>query len=248
MVDLSPSNTLAVIRGPDFHYLATRFASSEKTRYYLQGVAVQSVNQSGGNDPVLVATDGHVLGAIQPSKDQSLFLMPRPEGFILRADKNLLQACKPTKKSEFLIVCRPSAIEIYDCPNDPAISWLADADLKPSVIFGRELYIDGTFPDWRRVLPPPGVSEPVTVVSFNAEYLAKFSAADKDQIITLVTATDGNEGPFWVYNSDPRFLGVLMPRRTPKNFAAEEFATRYAAVMGKSVANANANAKKGKAV
>lgn len=113
----------------------TRFAiSSEETRYYLNGIYIHSTESNGA--PVLraVATDGHRLARVE---------MPLPEG----ADQ------MPS-----VIVPRKAVVEIRklieDNESDVSIS-LSESKLCCKIgdtVLTTKL-IDGTFPDYERVIP-----------------------------------------------------------------------------------------------
>ena len=113
----------------------TRFAiSSEETRYYLNGIYIHSTESNGA--PVLraVATDGHRLARVE---------MPLPEG----ADQ------MPP-----VIVPRKAVVEIRklieDNESDISIS-LSESKLCCTIgdtVLTTKL-IDGTFPDYERVIP-----------------------------------------------------------------------------------------------
>ena len=113
----------------------TRFAiSSEETRYYLNGIYIHSTESNGA--PVLraVATDGHRLARVE---------MPLPEG---------------AGQMPSVIVPRKAVVEIRklieDNESDVSIS-LSESKLCCKIgdtVLTTKL-IDGTFPDYERVIP-----------------------------------------------------------------------------------------------
>lgn len=113
----------------------TRFAiSTEETRYYLNGIYLHTAERDG--TPVLraVATDGHRLASVE---------VPVPEG----------AAGMPG-----VIVPRKAVAELYklieDSADDVAVA-LSDAKIRFSfdgAVLTSKL-IDGTFPDYDRVIP-----------------------------------------------------------------------------------------------
>ena len=113
----------------------TRFAiSSEETRYYLNGIYIHSTESNGA--PVLraVATDGHRLARVE---------MPLPEG---------------AGQMPSVIVPRKAVVEIRklieDNESDVSIS-LSESKLCCTIgntVLTTKL-IDGTFPDYERVIP-----------------------------------------------------------------------------------------------
>ena len=113
----------------------TRFAiSSEETRYYLNGIYIHATESNG--DPVLraVATDGHRLARVE---------LPLPEG---------------AGQMPSVIVPRKAVVEIRklieDNESDVSIS-LSESKLCCKIgdtVLTTKL-IDGTFPDYERVIP-----------------------------------------------------------------------------------------------
>ena len=113
----------------------TRFAiSSEETRYYLNGIYIHATESNG--DPVLraVATDGHRLARVE---------LPLPEG---------------ARQMPSVIVPRKAVVEIRklieDTESDVSIS-LSESKLCFTIgdtVLTTKL-IDGTFPDYERVIP-----------------------------------------------------------------------------------------------
>ena len=121
----------------DFRVLIdrTRFAiSSEETRYYLNGIYIHATESNG--DPVLraVATDGHRLARVE---------VPLPGG---------------ARQMPSVIVPRKAVVEIRklieDTESDVSIS-LSESKLCFTIgdtVLTTKL-IDGTFPDYERVIP-----------------------------------------------------------------------------------------------
>lgn len=157
---------------------AALFASTDETRYVINGLALQR-NRRGAK-PVVVATDGRRLVVLETVADQ-----PETE------DEGL-----------FSVVMAPVFCQIV-C----AISKTVGGKLQPWVEFdikehvvtatvvGAEAeftvrrmtaVIDGEFPKWKDVLPPRDTARvAVTEIGFNAEYLGDFAKA-----ATLLGASD----------------------------------------------------------
>ncbi len=200
---MTDTTILATIPGADFAYVA-RFISDESVRYYLKGVQVAPLATGG---VTLVATTGHVLGAMRLSAVEA----SATATFILGASKDLLRACKPRKNNLRTIVCRPDRVDVYENYN-------AEEPGTP-VYTGHKPYVDGTFPDWRRVLPttvsgarneaPRGAGTAPTWAGLNPTLLALFAGTG----ISGVSFSWNGDGAILVANSDPRFLGVIMPMR-----------------------------------
>jgi DNA polymerase-3 subunit beta len=113
----------------------TQFAiSTEETRYYLNGIYLHTIDQGGATMLRAVATDGHRLARVE---------MPAPDG----------AAGMPG-----VIVPRKAVAEIQklvDDAGDGVVVELSSAKVRltfNSVVLTSKL-IDGTFPDYQRVIP-----------------------------------------------------------------------------------------------
>ena len=113
----------------------TQFAiSTEETRYYLNGVFVHTTEQDGQPMLRMVSTDGHRLARVE---------MPAPEGSV---------------GIPGVIVPRKAVSEIQKLIEDPAEEVVVELSatkirltLGPVVLTSK--LIDGTFPDYGRVIP-----------------------------------------------------------------------------------------------
>lgn len=197
----------AIIPASDYVYM-TRFASKDDTRFWLEGVAVEAAPDAGA---LLVATSGHVLGAMRLDRSESYFT---GENFILAADKNLIRACKVKKNDHAVIVCREDRVDVivtrYGAPEIGDL--LADKSPAPQCSFPPALYIDGTFPNWRAVMPRydrESAYKRPDDVGINAELIALFNAPNKPGVSFDWNGPD----PIAVLNHDPRFYGIIMPMR-----------------------------------
>ena len=192
---------LATIPAADFAYIA-RFASTEHVRPYLMGVCIEP-----GANVRLIATDGHIMGALRLDAGQGTAAGGTP--FILATNKDLLRACKPVKSRARTIVCSLDRVEVFE-------DYDATAPGTP-VYTGHKPYVDGQFPDWRRVMPRAisgtrtytrGDGTIAPPVGVNPELLARFAISDKNSGIAF---SWNDSGPLLVATSDPRFIGVCMP-------------------------------------
>ncbi len=168
----------------------TRFAiSNEETRYYLNGIFLHVPDASTGtNEPVLraVATDGHRLARYQIEAPDGAMGMP---GIIL-----------PKKAVGEL----RKLIEEADGPIDVALS-----DSKIRFAFGDVVLttklIDGTFPDYARVIPANNdkvlevagrtLSEAVdrvSTISTEKSRAVKLNLSDGRMILTVINPDSGN--------------------------------------------------------
>lgn len=190
------------------------FASTEKTRYYLNGVCFEHIK--GNDSPGLIATDGHRLGALRVTKAD-----PVGEQFILSSDdiKKIVALYKPFAKEyktrlDYLRLrvthdkgALKLALILTDRETD-AVKELASFDSKA---------VDGHFPDWRRVVPDREDSDDCAIC-FNPAYIADFGEAGK--LLTglrspaLGLHITGKHNPMLIdIKGRDDFTGVLMPMR-----------------------------------
>lgn len=171
------------------------FASTEDTRYYLNGVFVEVTPDQA----LYVATDGHRLVVIREKTETDW------TGEII----------VPTE------TCRAFKFGKRDETNGRVLATLSPADDGKFIlkqIYAQGAYfspIDGTFPDWRRVVPLSFSGAPG---QFNAEYLAAFHKFGKIMGFGMPTVThNGDDAAMINFPNDPNeAFGILMPYRAPK--------------------------------
>lgn len=179
--------------------------STEETRYYLQGVFIEPMPNGG---VTMAATDGHrLLVCFDPSGAAA-------RAAIIRLSKDALKACKPVKGDTRRLGVAFDA--------ETATVWARKHEEAPElpVAISPGAEIDGTFPQWRRVVPAidgPG-GQPGF---FNSRYLAEMgnagegfaSAAGRGRPpMTLYQAAEGDPALIrWASVEDA--FGVLMPVR-----------------------------------
>lgn len=153
-----------IIVNANLFRLAYTCVSKEETRYYLNGVFVQPHPVKGA---FLVSTDGHRLLCIY-DKDA---IAPRAE--IIQLDATALKVCKPGKgevRREIHIV--DSRAEIGPVIHDH-YKGKACEKFTPTVLV-QKCIVDGTFPDWQRVIGSRCVEKPA-LASYNGRYVADFA-------------------------------------------------------------------------
>jgi len=144
--------------------------SNEETRYYLRGVYIEPHAVAG---VLLVATDGHRMVVIH---DETGFC---DKPVIVGLDKDALKATKKDKRE------REARRVVSDAEGEV---WVNDCH-GGKLTYVKDPIVDGTFPDWRRVLPgkSQSVANPdVSLQWFNADYLAAFG--------DVATALEGTSG------------------------------------------------------
>lgn len=185
----------------DLFRIVAGFVSKEETRYYLQGVQVERHPVRGA---ILVATDGH--RALVMHDEDAVLSTDFPEyGYIVKLDAATLKACKPNRKdngTRRLVAnssdtTQPLTVTLDDSPVAIAPNWR----------------IDGSFPDWRRIVPNPNFTASDTI-ALDASYLATFGAAAKELTgYAKVAITGAADCPLLVTFTDDRAFGVIMPLR-----------------------------------
>jgi DNA polymerase-3 subunit beta len=178
---------------PAMIFAGATCASTNSTRYYLHGVQVEPSPEGG---VLLVATDGsrlslgHDLGSeIEGELPAGGVLMPVPKGAVAKLKEGTRAQAKSVTYDG----------QTFDVDGQ---TWPAPA-------------IDGTFPDWRRVLPAD--SDPVPGAGFNARYMADFAkiaaAFGYPGSPLVITGADA-AAPHWARLADvPDWRGVIMPMR-----------------------------------
>jgi len=125
----------------------TQFAiSTEETRYYLNGIFLHTVEVGAGGGTMLraVATDGHRLARIEMSAPQGAEGMPG----VIVPRKAVAEIQKLVEDGEASIDVELSPAKIRLTFNGTAAS---DASARGVVLTSK--LIDGTFPDYQRVIP-----------------------------------------------------------------------------------------------
>jgi DNA polymerase-3 subunit beta len=175
-------------------------ASTEETRYYLNGVNL--VHTPSGC--IMVATDGHRMMLV---KQDWTDILPNAEF------KPTIVPLAFIKKIKLV-----RGIDLADCTigNDGAILIKYAGET-----MGTQA-VDGTFPDWRRIVPKTPPSN--IPAQFNADYVADFAAAGrmlsnaKDARQPVISHDDGNPALVNWYFGEGKGLqavGVMMPIRVP---------------------------------
>ena len=215
----------------DLLRLAMITACREKGRFYLQGVCLQPGPQGG---VILVSTDGHRMSVLFDDEGEMTGAesVTFPE---FEAGAVILKACKSGKDEARRVLIdgderRPTVTVCNTVTGRDGNGLQLVEILSASVPM-----IDGSFPDWRRVLPRvDAIGEPG---DYNAKYIADFA-----KIAAELGGARAN--PMTIVASDPaspalvRFglasgFGVLMPLRcsNPVSTALPEWVwTKWRAV------------------
>lgn len=178
------------ISKPELFAAATHFISTDATRDYLNGVAVQKHPKRG---LFYVATDGHCMFV---GYDEDGSMLEAPDSVILQTP-----TMKPLTTKKYFEYAQ---LDIND-----ETMFFNHARRTEKMVTTK---IDGSFPDWRLVLPV--VKKEPELAQYNAVYLGKFGKVSK--------LLGGSESPYVhqsgngpapiIFNRDDCY-GVLMPIR-----------------------------------
>jgi DNA polymerase III sliding clamp (beta) subunit (PCNA family) len=204
---------MTILQIPPKVYLAlTHTNSKEEARFYLAGIYFCA--QQGGEGTIAVSTDGHRMGVY------TLDGIDCPENVIVKCTKPMIAAARALLKTDperamILIDLETKRFECYGGPS-----------------FG-DCLIDGTFPDWSRIVPEGRATEPA-LVSVNPAYVADFGKVAKElgygnkSAVISFFPTDNpakqengeyvlsafTGAPIIVGLNDPNYSGIIMPMRS----------------------------------
>lgn len=256
--------TINFVVNADLLNEANLFASTEKTRFYLNGVAIDfrakvPGDDTGFNGARLVATNGHILGLLhdtQALRGEVYSELPIIAADVIKTGYKAALKNKPkynTKGGMFFCVRGAdmlTATASIVWANSAADAFASGGDGVMTLWLGvGSCLVNGTFPDYSRVMPRReqieevasgyvrGEKTPATF-TFNAKYAAPFyTIAVKGQYkgleraVTFCHSNRDATGPLLVTVTDrPEFVGVLMPMRGGKS--SDELDAAYAAIDG----------------
>ncbi|MDO8421145.1 MAG: hypothetical protein Q7S99_03190 [Parvibaculum sp.] len=196
---------------------AAIFRCHEETRYYLNGIYVEPHHESG---VIMVATDGHRMAVIHDPTGYA------NAPFICKASPRFYAACarrgakrdQLKRPGQVQFIGRTAYLTCEGFDDDVSIIGVTHLEIE----YAPE--IDGTYPNWRRVMPM--IKDDATCAAprfgVNAAYVADFATAltiisgMKTAIVTMTVDSDAEfvGSPIAVTsNGVPEFFGVLMPAR-----------------------------------
>ena len=202
-----------------FRFIAN-FSAVEPTRYYLEGVHIEPVAAELGGGVVLVATNGHRLGAYWDANGKAsrpvTVATPNHTGFAQTAHR-----------------WRDGDIAMHEGLGIDARVFTAHHRGSASVddvCLGAENEGSGRFPNWRRIVPWSLMdAQGGTRAEFNWRVLEPFAAAfDDDGVdecdgsaipaarIPQIFGDDLTETQLVLRDDVPDFIGVAMPVGRPK--------------------------------
>ena len=192
------TNTARIVIPAKAYRDACVFASQEETRYYLQGCVLEPTGH-------VVATDGRAMFCSWVHADMRANLPA--ESIIIPFDKKLWAACKPAKRDiygRWLVIDRGADLNVTI---RVACGKLDDMQA-PEFTLETKL-IDGTFPDWRRVVPKVPTEKLALAPAYNPEFMARFAQVG-DYVRPIPTLDES--APMYIDLGRDDAFGVLMPR------------------------------------
>lgn len=196
----------------DLFRIAYKCVSTEETRYYLGGVYVQRAIDGVG--ALLVSTDGHRLLCV---RDESATGDIPEGGVIVSAVPAQVRSFKTSKQGR--VDMTPLTLTLSDSKHAPAMDCeLSEGDRPLGSIYLHK--IDGTFPDWRRVVPVIN-DEPQQTGNFNAAYVSDFADVGVElskwaggaRVTPMTMLCQRGDAPALVRWGVAPAFGVLMPIR-----------------------------------
>lgn len=205
------------------------FKAHDDMRYYLNGILVTPCEDHA----LLVATNGHWI-AVYESRESwtdKERILDLPWWFLrqveqLHKDRRLTDArdaewldadedapAPSHKPKDLVVIDEQSRLTIREPGNEVLV--------KPGLPF-----IDGKYPDWRKVLPDPSTLESGLITPFAVNYFARLGEAvptDRGHGIRFFQCREGggsNQPGVFRYESLPGFVVALMPMRDEKKLGA----------------------------
>jgi hypothetical protein len=176
-------------------------ASTEASRYYLNGVCIELSKRHGG---LAVATNGHILMAIR-CVDEDGFTGEDTQ-IIIPSDT--IKLLKPIKG-----IAKGYLRQRSEAPSASGYGGLGTWEIS----YGKQVFgftpVDGTFPNWRDVLPKHTTIE--TPSNFNIAYLETMRKAfnmmsDHRGHLSIIP---NGASPAWITASGIDGFGIIMPMR-----------------------------------
>lgn len=195
----------------DLFRIAYMTVSTQESRYYLNGVFIEPAPMGG---VFLVSTDSHRMTVIHDAGGRA----DRPA--IIQLSKDALKAFKPARNEK-----RRLAVDIGERSETPAVATVlkafhtaaTDEDFAPvAVHHGAE--VDGTFPDYRRVIPTLATGIAPSTPAYDGRYLADFAkmgaelSGEKDARM-IVHSFDASGPGLVQWMGVGHAFGVIMPVR-----------------------------------
>ena len=173
----------------------SRFAATKDIRYYLNGLHVVQNNRG----TYIEATNGHMLGRLLIDETP----IATPGSVILPFESVKSLAATGKKGSETL------------CFTVDGVKVSVINPQGETMIFQR---VEGMFPDCDRVVPSVVSDSAIEPSTYNPEYIQAFYDCAKDlgsscKGVTVQIKQRGNDSGIVNIDSEPLFVGIIMPMR-----------------------------------
>lgn len=197
----------------------SRLAATNDLRYYLNGLHVVQNNRG----TYIEATNGHILGRLlideTPVANPCSVILP------LESVKSLAATGKKGKENL--------------CFTVDGVKITVITAMSESMIFQA---LEGTFPDCDRVVPTVTSDSGIEPSTYNPEYIQAFYDCANDlrghkaKGITVQIKQRGNDSGIVNIDSDPLFVGIIMPMREHASVNIPAWCARSKTVTSESVA------------
>ena len=204
------------------HYIpqAVQFMSKEETRFYLCGLYI-CPDQTGGAR--IVATDGHLLGIFRDAGG----IADAPG--IWPISKTLLAACKPQKTDygtrRWVVLGEGRAVVAL--ADTAELAGEAAAANLPSNVVHQEFIspVDGTFPDYARIVPIAGetgwasdyFNPAILERAMSPAYWTEDGDRRKEPLSVIVASSAAGEPAILKVSGRTDFFGIIMPTRADES-------------------------------
>ena len=168
---------MIVVPAANFLEMASFAAQKDPSRYFLEGVYIHT---GRGGDVRLAATDGHVLAVCSLEKGTAIATHDAIVRTV-KADRDLLSTLKGSRKDpspRYLVVDDRGHARVVFAAHDASQAMEVAADAESPLYLGRfnGATIDGSFPDYERVIPTGPFSTTVPEgLTFNPALLGRFA-------------------------------------------------------------------------
>jgi len=191
---------MTAIINAKYYAEAGAFTSKEESRYTLRAIRIEPHPQGGA---VIVATDGHTLGLFYDADAIC------DESVQVEFKKEIARFCEPSTQKDKTAFIRLMQIEddltIVETLNGASY----DEDPMSRIVRFFDVHAQGSFPDWRMVLPTaPSESH----LDFNPDYLARGASGSKSAPGISVWA-EKPDAQAVVRSSREDFIAIVMPMK-----------------------------------
>lgn len=207
-----------------FFAAAALFQSDEMHRYYLNGVYIEPHPEGG---VIMVGTDGYAAAIVRDTQGfaSAPFICQLPDYFLEKCDG--IDPSSGLMPADIHFIGNMAFLTDQEFATDTEMD---TAVLNPMCI-AHSTPIDGTYPDWRRILPvqrdedAPGAP----YFSVNPRFLKRFRKAlnlvdGRDNFLTI-RATKKDEVIIIHGRSTDTFFGLVMPTLPPNEYSFPSWLT-----------------------